>query len=375
MSFFDEDDEPTRRAPRPRRTAPAGGAAADPQTLWTRRAVAAGLGLLLIIFLAVVVNACQDSRRKNGLRTYNREAAQIISQSDGEVGAPFFETLGQGASQSPEDLQTQISSLRATADTSLKRAKDLSVPGGLTDAQEALLIALELRRDGLQYDSERVATALGNEGDVADQALTQIAGQMQAFLASDVLIRTRVTTQIRDILKDNDVVADPATTKNFLPGYSWLQPAFVAGKLGTRLSNGGGAGSGNAANGKIAPGTHGSGLVSTKVNGVTLTAGESGSNKVPLSGDSSFIVSFANQGENSEVDVKVNVTLQGGTGKDITGTKSVPVLAQGQTAEVTVPLSRKPTAGEVYTVNVEVAAVPGEKMTENNKSTYNVLFE
>ncbi len=106
VSFFDEDDEPTRRAPRPRRTAPAGGAAADPQTLWTRRAVAAGVGLLLIIFLAVVINACQDSRRKNALRNYNREAGQIITQSDGEVGAPFFEALGQGASQSPEDLQT-----------------------------------------------------------------------------------------------------------------------------------------------------------------------------------------------------------------------------------------------------------------------------
>ncbi len=373
MSFFDEDDEPTRRAPRPRRTAPAGGPSADAQTLWTRRAVAAGVGLLLIIFLAVVINACQDSRRKNALRNYNREAGQIITQSDTDVGAAFFQALGQGASQSPEDLQTQISSLRATADTNLKQAKDLSPPGDLTDAQESLLIALELRRDGLQYDSERIATALGNEGDVADQAINGIAGQMQAFLASDVLIRTRVTTQIRSILKDNDVVADPASTKGFLPGFSWLQPAFVAGKLGTRLSSGGSS-SGSGSNGKPAPGTHGDGLVSTKVNGVTLTPGENGSNKVPLSGDSSFVVSFANQGENPETDVKVNVTLSGGTGKDITGSKTVDVIAKGETAEVTIPLSRKP-AAEVYTVNVEVKPVPGETKTDNNKSTYNVLFE
>ena len=112
VSFFDEDDEPTRRAPRPRRTAPAGGPNVDQQTLWTRRAVAIGVGVLLLIFLAVVINACQDSRRKNALRNYNREVSQIVAQSDNDVGVPFFEALSQGASQSPEDLQTQISSLR-----------------------------------------------------------------------------------------------------------------------------------------------------------------------------------------------------------------------------------------------------------------------
>jgi hypothetical protein len=373
VSFFDEDDEPTRRAPRPRRP-PAG--RVDPQTLWTRRAVAIGVGVLVFIFLVVVVNACQDSRRKNSLRNYNREAGQIIAQSDNDVGAPFFETLGQGASQSTEDLQAQISSLRATADTNLKQAKKLDTPGDLADAQQSLLIALEERRDGLQYIAEKVATALGNEGDVADDALTQIAGQMQAFLASDVLIRTRVTPEIKSVLRDKDVVADALTTKGFLPGFSWLQPAFVAGKLGTQLTNGGSSGNGNNTNnGKIAPGLHGNGLTSTKVNGVTLQPGETGSSKVPLEGDLNFVVTFANQGENTEFDVPVQVTLQGTSGKDITGKKTVDTIAQGESAEVSVPLSRKPTAGDVYTVNVEVKPVPGEKKTDNNKSTYNVLFQ
>jgi hypothetical protein len=334
--------------------------------------VAIGVGLLLIIFLAVVVNACQDSRRKNALRNYNREAATIVSQSDTEVGAAFFEALAQGASQSPEDLQTSISSLRATADTNLKQAKRLDTPGDLTGAQQSLLIALELRRDGLQYISERIATALGNEGDVADQAIEGIAGEMQAFLASDVLVRTRVTPLVRDTLKDSDVVADPVATKGFLPGFSWLQPDYVADQLGTRISN---AGNGNQNNGKLAPGLHGDGLVSTKVNNVTLQPGDSGSNRVPIAGDLTFVVEFANQGENTEFDVPVQVTLQGGTGKDITGKKTVDTIANGESATVNVPLSGKPTAGEVYTVNVEVKPVRGEKKTDNNKSTYNVLFE
>jgi hypothetical protein len=369
MSFFDEDDEPTRRAPRPRRTAPAGGANLDPQTVWTRRAVAIGVGLLLVIFLAVVINACQDSRRKNALRNYNREAAAIVSQSDTQVGAVFFETLGQAASQAPEDLTSDISSLRATADTNLTQARKLSTPGDVTGAQESLLIALELRRDALQFISERIGTALGNEGDVANQAIEGITGQMQAFLASDVLLRTRVTPLVRDALKESDVVAEPAATEGFLPGFSWLQPDYVADQLGTRLTDTGGGG-GNRA---IAPGLHGDGLTSTTINGVTLQP-HPAANHVPLEGDLTVVVEFANQGENTEFDVPVQVTVSGGSGKDITGKKTVDTIAAGESATVNIPLSRKPTA-DVYTINVEVKPVPGEKKIDNNKSTYDVLFE
>jgi hypothetical protein len=370
VSFFDEDDEPTRRAPRPRRTAPAGGARLDPQTLWTRRAVAIGLGILLIVFLAVVINACQDSRRKNSLRDYNREVAAIVTQSDTEVGAPFFETLAQGASQSPEDLQTQISSLRATADTNLEQTQKLDVPGDLDNAQESLLIAMEMRRDGLQYIAERIATALGDEGDVADQAIESIAGQMQAFLASDVLLRSRVTPLIRGALEDNDVVADPAQTVGFMQALDWLQPDFVADQLGTRITGA----SGDTGTGKVTPGLHGNGLTSTEVNGVTLQP-DPAANKVSLGSDLTFTVVFANQGENTEFDVNVLVTLQGGASKDITGQETVDTIAAGESATVEIPLSGEPTAGEVYTVNVEVQPVPGEKKTDNNESSYNVLFE
>jgi hypothetical protein len=369
MSFFDEDDEPTRRAPRPRRTAPAGGSGLDPQTVWTRRAVAVGVGLLLIIFLAVVFNACQDSRRKNSLRNYNREAATVITQSD-EVGAEFFTAMAQGASQQAEDLSSDISSLRATADTNLTQAQKFDTPGEVTGAQESLLVALELRRDALQYISEQITTALGNEGDVANRAIEGITGQMQAFLASDVLLRTRLTPLVRDALEENDVVADPAATEGFLPGFSWLQPEFVAEQLGTRLINTGG-GRGNQ---PVAPGLHGNGLTSTTINGVALTPGESASNRVPLEGDLAVVVEFANQGENTEFDVQVQVTMQGGSGKDITGKGTVDTIAAGESATVEIPLSSRPIA-DVYAVNVEVKPVPGEKKTDNNKSTYNVLFE
>jgi CARDB len=375
LSFFEDDDEPTRRTPRPRRAAPAGGTTTrrggvDPSTVRTRQAVAVGAAILIVVLLALVVNACQDSRHKNALRDYNREAGSLVQQSDDEVGRAFFDTLRQGASQSPEDLQTQVSSLRVQSETLLKQARRLDVPGDVTGAQDSLLTSLELRRDGLDYIAQRISTALGNEGDVADQAIEGIAGQMQSFLASDVLLRARVTPLVRDAMKDADISADPLTTSGFMPGFSWLDPAYVADQLGTSLSNNG---TGRQNSKEITPGLHGTGLTSTEVNGVTLQP-DPAANKVPIAGDLTFKVTFANQGENDEFDVPVSVTLQG-SGKPITGKKTVDTIAQGASATVNIALPSKPTAGEVYTVNVEVKAVPGEKKTDNNKSTYNVLFQ
>jgi hypothetical protein len=368
VSFFDEDDEPTRRAPRPRRAAPAGGMNVDPQTLWVRRGVALGAGLLVLILLIVAVHSCQVSSRKNGLRTWNRQAGALVGQSDSDVGGQFFDTMKQGASQSPEDLQTQISSLRVQAETQLQEAKKLDTPDQLSAAQQSLLIAFELRRDGLDYIAQHISEALGNQGDVADQAIQNIAGQMQGFLASDVLIEARVTPVVRQVLKDNDVVADPVATKRFLPGFSWLQPAYVADQLGTRLQV-----AKRNPNAPIAPGLHGSSLDSVAVAGVTLQP-DPAANKVPIGGDLTFKVSFTNGGENDEVNIETDVTLQG-SGKPIKAKKTVDALAHGQSTTADLVLPKKPAAGEVYTVTVEVKPVPGEKKLDNNKQTYNVLFQ
>ncbi len=181
MSFFDEDDEPTRpqrRSPRPRRAAaPAGAAGVDQQTLLVRRGVAVGAGVIVLILLVLLVNACQDSRRKNALRDWNREASTLVQQSDDDVGRQFFDTLRQGSSQSPEDLTQQVSSLRAQAETQLERAQDLDTPDELSGAAQSLLVALELRQDGLEFIAGQISTALGNEGDVADRAIEGVAGR------------------------------------------------------------------------------------------------------------------------------------------------------------------------------------------------------
>src|SRR3954451_3775870 len=166
VSFFDEDDEPlrtttrTRSQPRPRRGNPAGGGGGrrggpDHQQLLVRRMVGVLGVALLILILGLFVHSCSSSRHKTALTTYNNEVNQI-GQASAQTAAGLFSDLNKASSESPEDLQQAISSLRVDADQQLTRAKDLSVPGDMSQAQQSLLIALQLRRDALSVMASQI---------------------------------------------------------------------------------------------------------------------------------------------------------------------------------------------------------------------------
>jgi hypothetical protein len=366
LSFFDEDDEP-RSSPRARRSAAGGGASADQQTLLVRRAVAIGGLVLLLVLLFIAVRSCANSRQENALKDYNREVSSIVRESDTQVGQPFFQLLGDAGSESPQDLQTNISGYRVQAEAQLKQARNLDVPGEMKGAQQALLMALEFRRDGLGAIAERIRSALGDEGDAANKAITEIAGQMQTFLASDVLYQARTAPLIKSALDDAEIGGQRIATSRFLPGVEWLSEQTIANELDQQLTGGGGGGQ----TGEPAPGLHGTGLESVTVGETRLQS--DAPNRIPASADTAFVVRFTNQGENDEFDVKVSLVVEGGD-KPIKASRTVDTVARGQTAEASIPLGQKPPTGAAVTVKVTVARVPGEEKTDNNTAEYDVLF-
>ena len=87
-----------------------------------------------------------------------------------------------------------------------------------------------------------------------------------------------------------------------------------------------------------------------------------------------FTVSFTNQGENEEFNIKVTLKISRSSGSPITLQKTVPQLAKGEKITVELPLNREPPIGTALTIDVNVNKVPGEEKTDNNKSTYPSLF-
>jgi hypothetical protein len=365
LSFFDEDDEP-RRTPRPRRARAAGGvAAADSQTLLVRRAIAAGVGLLVLVLLVFVVKSCRDSAKRSALENYTRDSSVIASESAKQVGEQFFALLGTGNGQA-QDLTSEVSSFRVQADQQYRQAKSLDTPGEMKGAQQNLLMTLEMRRNGLEYIAARIRNALGDSGEVADKAINEIAGQMQVLLASDVIYETRTVPFVQHALDDAKVGGLQIASSRFVPSLTWLSPQTVATQLNQQLTSGG------TTNGQpTGPGLHGTGLQSVTYGDVTLQPGVS--NRLVYVPGQAFLVKFTNQGDNDEFQVKVTVRIKAGT-EQITLTNTIPKVATKATAEARLPLDKTPPLDAAATISVQVAPVPGEKKVDNNKADYPALF-
>jgi hypothetical protein len=369
LSFFEEDDQPRRTTPRPRRARPAGGAViTDSQTLLIRRAVA-GVGLVLfLILLAIAVNSCRDSQRRSALTDYNRQLSTVAEESSSQVGAPFFQLLSEGGG-TPQDLQSQISQYRVVAEQQYERVENLDVPGDMTGAQQSALIALEWRRDGLDKIAQQIGPALGDEGDAADRAMQQIAGQMEVFLSSDVTWETRVVPFVKQALEDGGVTGQRINRSVFVQDLRWLQPQTIATVLDQQLTSGGGNDGGGEPTG---PGLHGTGLDATSYGDVTLQPGVA--NELTFEPSQGFTVRFTNQGENEEFDIKVTLRIQSDGSDPITLSDTIPRLAPGESATAELPLEDTPPLDTAATIRTTVARVPGEEKSDNNRSEYPVRF-
>jgi hypothetical protein len=325
--------------------------------------------VLLVVLLGVVVKGCRNTQADNALKDYNRQVASITTES-AQTGTEFFKLFGSSQPPAGQELESSINSAKAGADKTLQQAQGLSVPDPVAPAQQSLLIALELRRDALAAIASEIRTALGDSGQQADAAINDMAGQMSAFSASDVLYRARVVPFIKAALAKREIGAQPDLKSDFLHDVSWLSPQFIATKLDQQLSSGTATGTGK--NQPTGPGLHGTGLNSTTVGNQTLQPAVA--NNIAFQPGQTFMVAFTNQGDNDEFNVKVTLRIEGSSSSPITLTANVPKVAKGAKATVPLKLNRTPPLNTALTIRVTVAAVPGEKKTDNNKSAYPARF-
>jgi hypothetical protein len=80
-------------------------------------------------------------------------------------------------------------------------------------------------------------------------------------------------------------------------------------------------------------------------------------------------ISSQNSGDSDETGIQVTATLAGTT---LNG--QLQALSAGETGTVKIPLTTKPAPGTDATLEVVVRPVLGEQLTDNNTSTYTVVF-
>ena len=372
MSFFDDGEEteprPSSTGPRPSAAAPppqprprrpqgtGGPLGPDQHTLRVRRLVAVGLGIVLLVLIVLLVNACRKSQKEQSLKDYNRQVGQLAQESETQVSKPLFAGLTGAGSKPALDVEVQVDQLRIKAQSIANHAKELSVPGEMVGAQRDLLLALDFRVEGITKISALLPTALGAQ---RKEATEKIAGDMEVFLASDVTYSQRVVPLIQQTLAATSIHAPSPPASRFLPNIGWLDPATALTRITGQSATGSQTG--------IAPGTHGDAIVGASVGATTLEP-EPALNHITGGGNPTFTVTIEDTGENNETNVKVDVTVTAG-GKQYKASHAINQIQAGQKANVEIPVSGIP-VGVAAKIELRVEPVPGETEGENNKKTY-----
>jgi hypothetical protein len=333
-----------------------GQAASDQQTLMMRRRVALGAGLVLLVLIILLVGGCLKSRKQQELETYNQRVGQIVGESDQQVSHPFFAALSGASASSPLNVELNIDQLRALAQTQAASAKALNVPGSMDAPQRDLLLALDLRAEGLTKIAALVRTALGGQN---SSSASEIAGDMEMFLASDVIYSQRVAPLIEQALKSGGITSQTVASTQFVPNLGWLDPSIVQERITGQASS--------SSQGAVAPGHHGHVLKGVSV-GTTALEAEPAINRVKTGSNPTFTVQIENDGEFTETDVKVDVTVTVAD-KPYKASHVVNTTEPGKTINVEIPVPGVP-LGSPAKIEAQVEPVPGETNHEGTKSVY-----
>jgi hypothetical protein len=330
----------------------------------TRRVIAAGAALVVLILIVLGVRSCQVSARNSSLKDYTNNVSSLNQQST-QTGQQFFNQLSSGnKSGNGTALQNQLNETRLQADNQLSKARGLDVPDEMKAAQSNFVLAMQMRRDGIAGVASEIQQALGTT--TSKDAINAIASDMARFYASDVLYKDYTTALMSGALKSAGIAVGGANgisidSHQFLPDIAWLDPNQIASKLGSSATT--------TSTGPVAPGLHGHSLDSVSIGGTTLQTGST--NTIPANQAPTVTLNFTNGGANNEKNVVCKVSV---SGTSLTAKTTVPQTTAGQSSSCQVTLPSAPPAGN-YTLSAQIVPVPGEKKTDNNTLNFPITVQ
>ena len=218
---------------------------------------------------------------------------------------------------------------------------------------------MELRESGLAG----LARAFGQIqlATPADQAGATLAEQAARLVAAEVVYDDLFRARSQEVMKQQGISGVAVPESNFLPSPDLVSQSSLT-EFVKRLQGGGST-----------SGLHGNSIVAVRVQPSGQTLSQTNENTIAASDKLQFQVSVKNSGDYQETQVEVTLTIQFSQGP-IKKTETIPVINQGQTANVFFRDFANITFGEPTTLKVSVKPVPGEQNTSNNAAEYPVIF-
>jgi hypothetical protein len=312
----------------------------------------------LVVF-GLLIQSCASTSKHASYKNYMAKVGSVAqsSSADGSELATELTTPGVKVT----DIENKLSGLAQQERQALAVARRINPPGRLRPWHENLINALQLRVNGILGLAAAFRATAGSKSS-GDAAL--LVPPAQRLLASDVVWNDLFQTPANNEMRRQGITDIAAPRSQFVANQDLITERSMALVL-QRLRG--------ASTGGTPTGLHGTNIVSTKVLPGGQVLSETQENTVTATADLQFAVTIADSGDSQEVGVKVTLTIQK-PGGAIVKTQTVPLINPGQQKTVTFgDLGQVPFAQKT-TVKVDVAPVPGEHNTTNNRASYPVIF-
>jgi hypothetical protein len=313
-----------------------------------------------LVFFGLLIQSCAATSKKDSYKRYMSQVASVAqsSESNGARVASAMTTSGIKVA----DLETKLVGIADQERQTLAAAQKLNPPGQLRPEQENLIEALQLRVNGVQNLADTFRATASSKAS-SDAAL--LATQADRLLASDVMWDDLFLEPSKREMESQGVSGVVVPESHFVANHDFVTErsmTFVLQRLRGASTSGG-----------TPTGIHGTNIVETKVQPGGHLLSATSDNVVVAGVDLAFAVTIADSGDSQEVGIKVTLTIQKPQGA-IVKTQTVALINPGQTKTVIFRNLGQVSFGQKTTMLVDVAPVPSERNTGNNKATYPVIF-
>lgn len=313
-----------------------------------------------LVFFGLLVQSCAATSKHDAYKSYMAKVAAIAQSSEANGASVATDLTTPGVKVS--DLAGKLDGVAAQERQNVAAAQRLDPPGRLRAVNEELIEALQLRVNGVQDLADTFRKTATSKAST-DAAL--LAASAERLLAGDVVWDDLFRVPATNEMKSQGVSGIVAPESHFVTNHDLITERSMALVL-QRLR---GASTGNG----TPTGIHGTNIVDTKVLPGGQALSQANENTVTAGTDLAFVVTISDSGDSQEVGINVTLTIQKPQGA-IVKTQTVALINPGQSQSITfrnlgqVPFAQK------TTVQVDVAPVPGERNTSNNKASYPVIF-
>ena len=311
----------------------------------------------LLVAFGLLIQSCASTSKHDAYAGYMDDVGKIArsSQQDGVAVANAL-TGGSKAAT----IAGTLSGIADQERQNVRQAQRLDPPGPLRPENQQLIEALQLRISGVE-GLARTLQQLAPTKSSGDASV--LSEQADRLLASDVVWSDLFQAPAAAEAKSQGVTGVAPPDSKFVANRQLFSETSMTYLL-QRLRG--------ASTGGKPTGLHGTNLVSVKALPGGQTLSTDTENTVTATTDLAFVVTIEDSGESQEVGIKVTLTIQ--QNPAIVKTLTIPVINPKQQKSVTFSNLGQVKFAQKEQVLVDVAPVPGEVKTDNNKATYPVIF-